>query len=71
MKQSVFLVVPAVLSMLKRLEIASVTVHRELAKTGHEMPCGHKKVSGDFLGVLVVRNLPSIQRDGFDPWSVN
>ena len=43
-KQSVYLVEPAVLSVLKRLEIASVTVHRELAKAGHEMPCGHKKV---------------------------
>ena len=43
-KQSVFLVVPAVPSMLKRLEIASVTVHRELAKAGHETPCGHKTV---------------------------
>ena len=38
------LVVPAVLSVLKRLGIASVTIHRQLAKAGHEMPCGHKKV---------------------------
>ena len=43
-KQSVYLVVPAVLSVLKRLGIASVTIHRQLAKAGHEMPCGHKKV---------------------------
>ena len=67
-KQSVYLVVPAVLSVLKRLGIASVTIHRQLAKAGHEMPCGIS--CGGFLGVLVVKSLPSNARDaGLSPVS--